>query len=245
MYVSHDPGHSLFTVHCFTVRRRSMMSILSRPRAFNSFILVLFRAESFKCFGTDEDSPWAISTPSSLNLLPRTIFVIAGSGFTPRGFGGEWSAYQRDTWDKVMPRWSFLCLRSNRDQMNDETWDFSHLGCDEPEELPESTSLQRQALMRGPRIRKLAEKYFRILTNLSVNQYNRPGSGSMPGPGIRPRRCSTSPSLEDGGHQLRVSLRGTRAPSDGIHVYPAVPGFGGVWQVWGNVDPTWRRWWWW
>ena len=78
------------------------MSILLRPRAFNSFILVLFRAESFKCFATDEDSPSAISTPSSLNLLPRTIFVIAGSGVTPRGFGVEWSAYQRDTWDKVM-----------------------------------------------------------------------------------------------------------------------------------------------
>ena len=104
---------------------------------------------------------------------------------------------------------------------------FSHLGSDEPEKLPESTSLQRQALMRGPRNRKLAEKYFRI--NLSVNQYNRPGSGSMPGPGIRPRKCSTSPSLEDGCHQLRVSLRRTRAPSDGIHVYPAVPSFGGVW----------------
>ena len=85
------------------VQRLSIMSILSRPRVFNSFILVLFRAESFKSFVTDEDSPSAISTPSSLNLLPRTIFVIAGSGFTPRGFGVEWSAYQRDTWDKVMP----------------------------------------------------------------------------------------------------------------------------------------------
>ena len=205
------------------------MSILSRPRAFNAFILIFFRAESLKSFVTDEDSPSASSTPSSLNLLPRTIFVIAGSGFTPRGFGVEWSAYQRDTWDKVMPWWSFLCLRSNRDQMNDETWDFSHLGSDEPEKLPEGTSLQRQALMRGPRNRMLAEKYFRITPNLSVNQYNRPGSGSMPDPGIRPRKCSTSPSLEDGYHQLRVSLRRKRAPSDCIHVYPAVPSFGGVW----------------
>ena len=200
------------------------MSILLRPRAFNSFILVLFRAESFKSFVTDEDSPSAISTPSSLNLLPRTIFVIAGSGFTPSGLRTRMTPG-----DKVMSRWSFLCLRSNKDQMDDETWDFSHLGSDEPEELPESTSLQRQALMRGPRNRRLTEKYFMITANLSVNQYNRPGSGSMPGPGIRPRRCSTSPSLEDGGHQLRVSLRGTRAPSDGIHVYPAVPSFGGVW----------------
>jgi len=37
------------------------------------------------------------SIPSSLNLSPTTILVMAGSGFTPSGLGVEWSAYQSET----------------------------------------------------------------------------------------------------------------------------------------------------
>ena len=37
------------------------------------------------------------STPSGENLSPATVVVRAGSGRTPRGFGVEWSRYQRET----------------------------------------------------------------------------------------------------------------------------------------------------
>ena len=40
----------------------------------------------------------ASSTPSLLNLSPTTVWVMAGSGKTPSGFGVEWFLYQRDTW---------------------------------------------------------------------------------------------------------------------------------------------------